>query len=274
MKNLCLFLFLLSFKGFAFTLNTNINANFDSDEVKIWVTSNSTCSNAGISNYDLLDMAVDSVSKFWNRVPTSSLRIKKGGILQTSDSKFLTGILCVTDSSATCDDSTRIPAVNDIVIACNSDTTKNFLSDNYYALTIPNNFSGKKIKGSMIIINDSAGTRFNQLSRTEMINILGHEIGHAVGLGHTDDTAALMYHTDFSQRNRLGQDDIDGITYLHPNKLNGCSGIFGGLALKGQDPPDYRKFLFLFSIGILVSYLLFRIPKFFTYLLSRSRQFA
>lgn len=243
--------------SFAFTLNTNIDANFDKKEVKVYVTSNSTCTNAGVSAESLLDMAEDAAEKFWNRVPTSYLRIRRGGILQTTDSKFLTGKLCVTDSQAVCDSSTSIPAVDDIVIACNSNTTDNFKSSSYYALSIPNNFSSKKIKGSVIIINDSSNTVFNTLSRSEMVNIIGHEMGHAIGLGHTDDSAALMYHTEFSSRHRLGQDDIDGVTYLYPNKLNGltdCSGIFAGTINSDTNTPPnnlgLNNFFLAFLLGV------------------------
>jgi hypothetical protein len=250
-----LFIFFISINSYAFTLNTNIDAGFEKREVKIWVTSNSTCTNAGVTALDLLDMANEASEKFWNRVPTSYLRMKSGGILQTTDAKYLTGELCVTDSTAICNSATSIPAANDIVIACNSNITDNFKSSSYLALSIPNNFSGNKISGSIIIINDSSNSVFNTLSRDEMVNVLGHEIGHAVGLGHTDDDAALMYHTDFSKRHRLGQDDIDGITYLYSNKLHGltdCSGIFGTIDETRNPRPSQFNFLLTFLSGILI----------------------
>jgi hypothetical protein len=252
-----LLIFLLSLNAFAFTLNTNIDANFDSKVVKIWVTSNSTCTNAGITANALLDIAVEASDKFWNRVPTSYLKIESGGILQTTDTKYLTGKLCVTDSVSVCDPSTSIPAANDIVIACNSNTADNFKSSSYYALTLPNNFSGSNISGSMIIVNDSSNSAFSTLSRDEMINVIGHEIGHAVGLGHTDDKAALMYHTDFSKRYRLGQDDVDGITYLYSNKLSGladCSGIFGTIDTIDKKNQSPLSFSFTLLAGILLAF--------------------
>jgi len=248
-------LLLISINSYAFTLNTNIDANFDSKEVKIWVTSNSTCTSAGVTAQTILDMAVDAADKFWNRVPTSYLRIKSGGILQTTESKYLTGRLCVTDSVSVCDPTTSIPAADDIVIACNSNIADNFKSSSYYALTLPNNFSGKKIAGSVIIINDSSNSVFSTLSTDEMINVLGHEIGHAVGLGHTDDKAALMYHTEFSSRHRLGQDDVDGITYLYSNKLHGladCSGVFGTIDEVNNSKQSPLSFSLTFLAGILL----------------------
>lgn len=242
-----LFFLLISFNSYAFTLNTNVNAHFDKEEVKIYVTSNSSCTNAGVTNTQLLDMAAQAADKFWNKVSTSHLRIKKGGVLQTSDTKYLSGILCVTDSDTSCDPNTSVPKATDILIACNSDTTKNFPSASYYALTVPNNFSNKKITGSVILINDSANSTFSTLSSEEMVNVLGHELGHAVGLGHTSDKAALMYYSQFSQRHRLAQDDIDGISFLYPNKLHGCSSIFGTIAVISDDDstPPNGTFTFL-----------------------------
>lgn len=257
-------LFLLfSLNSYAFTLNTNVNAHFDKEEVRIYVTSNSTCTNAGVSNTQLLNLAVRAADKFWNKVSTSHLRIKKGGILQTTDSKYISGILCVTDSDTSCDSSTSVPEATDILIACNSDTTKNFPSASYYALTVPNNFANKKIKGSVILINDSANSTFSSLSSEEMVNVLGHELGHAVGLGHTPDKAALMYYSEFSQRHRLGQDDIDGISFLYPNKLHGCNTIFGTINTDSKDDsnPPNGPFTFLsqliFSMLAVISLLIF-----------------
>lgn len=277
MKTSLLLFFIITVNAHAFTLNTNIDANFDKEEVKLYVTSNSTCTNAGISAQELLDIAMDAANKFWNKVPTSYLRIKEGGILKTTDSKFISGILCVTDSETSCDPATSVPAVTDIVVACNTDTTKNFTSGVYYALTVPNNFSSKKIKGSVVLINDSSNTTFHTLSRDEMVNVLGHELGHAVGLGHTSDKAALMYYTQFSQRYRLGQDDLDGITYLYPNKLNGCSGLFGTIStLNKNDDDDFLggsfSFLYQLIFGMLAITGAFIFTKKFTHLLLSRRQ--
>jgi hypothetical protein len=248
-----LLFFLLSSNAFAFTLNTNINAAFSSNKVKIYVSENSSCTNAGVSKEELLSIAVEGGQKFWNRVPSSNLELSRGGIYSTSDSKFLTGVLCVEDSVTSCNPSTTIPAVTEIVIACNSNTTDNFTFSGMYALTLPNNISNKSIKGAVILVNDSASTPFSSLSREEMINVMAHEIGHAIGIGHSKKAANLMYSTYYPNRHSLGQDDIDAVTYLYPNKLDGCSGIFGTVALLGDDdqsPPFLWTLIIGLSIGI------------------------
>ncbi|KAL2238586.1 UNVERIFIED_CONTAM: Metalloendoproteinase 1 [Sesamum indicum] len=45
-----------------------------------------------------------------------------------------------------------------------------------------------------------------------------HELGHILGLGHTNDVRAIMYpNMDPGVRKVLGQDDMDGIKALYPN---------------------------------------------------------
>ncbi len=267
-------LFLPTNNAHAFRLITNTGAGFNSKSVKIFVTSNSSCSNAGITNTELLNIAVDGANNFWNKVPTSNLRIKRGGILQTSDTKFLTEKLCASDSVTTCDPSTSVPTVTNIVIACNSNTTDNFPSSDYLALSGPNNVSGGSIRGSVVLINDTASSLFKNLSRAEKESVLAHEIGHAVGLGHSNKNYALMYYQNSDKLFRLSQDDIDGISYLYPNRLDGCSGIFGGTissdTTNSIDPNDsgnsplQLNYLLTMLIGLSIGYLLLIIAKFFT----------
>lgn len=239
-----LLLFMISVKSFAFTLNTNIDAHFKSNDVKIWITQNSSCSNIGFSNSQILDMAIKGAQKFWNRVPSSNLNLIKGGVLATTDSKFITGQLCVNDSDTFCDETISVPSVNDIVIACNTNDSENFTSENIFALSIPSKVSDGFIKGSIILLNDTASTKLRDFSKDELINILAHELGHAIGIGHSFDSSALMYSYYKTNRNRLGEDDIDALTYLYPNKLGGCAAIVGSI--------DYNNFLINFLGGFLL----------------------
>jgi hypothetical protein len=276
------FLFVLySTQVSAFYLITNTGAAFSSKEVKLYVTSNSTCANAGVTNTELLDIAVDGVKKFWNRVPTANLKITRGGVLQTTNTKYLTEKLCATDSNTTCPEATSVPTRNDIVIACNDNAT-NFPSSSYLALSAPTSISGNKIKGSVILINNTLTSTFNTLSRSEMVSVLAHEAGHAIGLGHTDKAHALMHSKNSDTKNRLAQDDIRGISYLYPNKLDGCAGIFGTINL--QSPPNNKgkvllnKYLQKFSLslilGLSIGILMFSFFKFISLTGARTRQIA
>ena len=272
-----LFALIFVHNSFAFTLNNNIDAGFSDNKITIRVTANSTCNNAGVSKEELLEIAEDAANKFWNRVPTSNLHLSKGSFYATSDDKFLTGILCITDSVTSCDSSAAVPPVNDIVIACNSNTSDNFTSSGIYAITLPNNIANKKIKGSVILINDTADTPFSALSREEMVNVIAHELGHAVGIGHSQKSQSLMSSDFYPSRDRLGQDDIDAVTYLYPNKLDGCTGLFATIALSNSsndqgNPSGNISFVFTLLIGLSIGLLMIFLVKNFTNLLFFRRQ--
>lgn len=71
----------------------------------------------------------------------------------------------------------------------------------------------------------------SQLPLSYYQGILAHELGHCVGLGHTPDTTALMYHT-YHNQNVPQADDIAGI----------CS-HYGGCGLPVPTPtPSVRRY--------------------------------
>ncbi len=238
MKAILFILIIMISSAHAYTLNNNFGASFKDNKVKVSVERNTTCANAGVTVYDLQEMIGPAIDDFWNRVPTSSLRLSNGGFSDTI-TNINTGRLCApTDDKCITDaGGTVIAPVTDIVIACNN-LAANFGSPNVLAVTVPNNFSGKSIKGAVILINDSS-TIFNDLSRADRIGVISHEIGHAIGLGHSDVKASLMYYRTQDQRKSLGEDDIRGVSYLYPIKLDGF-GLLGGcgtIQKDGQEPP-------------------------------------
>lgn len=256
MKFLLLFIF-ISTTAQAYTLNNNFGATFKSRKVKVYVTSTTTCANAGLTPYELSDLVNPAIKNFWNTVPTSSLELVNGGILDVgSDTSYNSNLLCsFTDPTCT---GSVIPAVKDIIIACNDNTT-NFDSNNILAVTIPNNFKGRFINGSVILINDRNNSAFARLDQKKRISVIAHEIGHAIGLGHSGDKAALMFFETIGTRNYLGQDDIDGVSALYPVTFDGC-GLFKGSIdhMKGPLPPKGKGpseeyFWTLVSLGFLGS---------------------
>lgn len=266
-------IFLLSFfitlNTFAFTINNSAGARFENDQIYVDVADNTTCSNAGVSPNDLLDMAQEGVDKFWNTIPTSRLNINRG-ILKTVDTNFLTGLLCENPSRC---NGTPVPVVGEnILIVCNSNPN-NYLSGASFnpgilGVTLPINISNRDLKGSVIIINNASGSLFRSLPREEMISVLAHEIGHAIGLGHSEKSANLMYYETHKDRRRLGRDDIDGLTFLYPKKegpMKMLKGSCGTIALVGDDEdgggPNSLNFLITLGLGFLLSLLFYRVCK-------------
>lgn len=252
---------LFSLTAQSWTLNNNFGASFEDSKVNVFVDAGTVCPTNGLTPNELQSLIAPAVNNFWNEVPTSSLRLEAAGFA-ASVSTMNEGRLCsptddecITAGTAAGNSNPArglIPAVTDIVIACNSNAL-NFGGGNVLAVTIPNRFSGRKIKGAVILINETS-TSFGNLSRSDQIAVIAHEIGHAIGLGHSKDTAALMYYRTVNLRNNLGQDDVDGVSFLYPMRgdLYGLSdeGILGGCGTISTDlkPPGTPPALITGSI--------------------------
>jgi len=240
-----LLLILFSSQLMAYTFNNNFGASFKDNDVKVMIAGDTTCLNAGLEIYELEDLIGPAIDKFWNRVPTSALRLSFGGYTDTINN-INDGKLCAPTDNNCIDTATvgLIEPVEEIVIACNTHLA-NFGSGNVLAVTIPNKFSGKDIVGSVILINNDPSNVFKNLSKTDQIGVIAHEIGHAIGLGHTDDKAAMMYYRTVDLRRALGEDDMRGVSYLYPMKLDGF-GLLGGCATieeNKKQPPSGGSFL-------------------------------
>ena len=258
-------LLLISFSAEAYTLNNNFGAAFKKNKVRVSVTSTTVCNEAGLTIQELESLIGPAINDFWNTVPTSALELKNGGIVDVGgDTSYNSNRLCsFTDSACT---GTVIPPVKDIVIACN-DNVDNFEATNILAVTIPNNFKGRHINGSVILINNRVGSSFADLSTKERISVIAHEIGHAIGLGHSGDSAALMYYKTIGKRDYMGQDDIDGVSALYPVTFDGC-GLFKGSIdeMKGPLPPKGKgpseeNFWVLVALGFIGSISLAKLFK-------------
>ncbi|MCE3014094.1 MAG: M57 family metalloprotease [Proteobacteria bacterium] len=202
-------LILLPTLAHAFTLNNSIGARYKEDKVQVRAGLNSNCVNVDMQEVaGLIDAAIKD---FWNTVPTSRLQLEDGGSFSVADT-FVNNELCLIGGAC---GGAAIPAVTDIVITCNSNATNFPGGSNLLALTLPTVISGKDIKGSVVIINEGS-TTFKNLNTNQKISVISHEIGHAIGLGHSDDRSSLMFFSVVPVRNDLGRDDIDGVTYLYP----------------------------------------------------------
>lgn len=268
MKYLLTLTLLLSFShSYAWTLNNNFGASFKDNNVKVLVDDGTVCPTNNITVDELQSLIKPAVDNFWNEVPTSNLYLDAAGF-SANIFTMNEGRLC-SPTDQDCIDAANtaggsdpakglIPAVNNIIIACNSNPL-NFGSSNVLAVTIPNKFSGKKIKGAIILINE-ASSSFGDLSRADQIAVISHEIGHAIGLGHSKDTSALMYYRTVNLRSNLGQDDVNGLSYLYPmhGDLFGLSddGLLGGCGTidTGKNPPGGPMSM---TLGLTLGFMIF-----------------
>jgi len=212
---LLLFAQLFSSKLFSFTFNNNVTLAFNQKNVAVHLAQG-FCQNLNLSDDQLMSLIEEAIDDYWNTVPTSKL-ILVIGQKKSLSSSYYSDPLCSSGTSNRCTPNVTIKVDNDIVVSCNTNST-NFPSPAILASSMPNNFSGNTIYGSLVLINDTASNGFKSRNREQQKAIIAHEIGHAIGLGHSPVKDSLMYYSDVNYRTRLGLDDIDGVTYLYPKE--------------------------------------------------------
>lgn len=205
---------LTSKSAYSFTLSTSNGAAFDIDggkEVVINVEDGGGSCDLGLTPNELLDLSVDAANKFWNRAPTSGLKITRGTVVDVAN--FHSDDLCSPDSP--CSPTNTFKHSHQLLIGCNENTS-NFPSNVILGLTVPTQLNGKKIQSAAVLLNGRPGSAFLTMTYDNQRAVVAHEMGHALGLGHSPVTDSLMYYQSVPTRESLGEDDIDGITYLYP----------------------------------------------------------
>lgn len=206
--------------AFGFTLNR------ESGELKGWVNGkvifhlqSQQCPPSLLKD-QLIEIIQNAIAP-WTQIATSNLKIELGSDSEQSLAQvikdFAPGepiIFCDPDlSSHIGGESNKIPAV-----------TLGPLIESVQ----------KQILFSAILMNVESNKSSNiiNLSSASLEVILAHEIGHVLGLGHSQDPKALMYFNLSGKKSTaLSQDDMNGASYLYPAQEPfltsplGCSNI-------------------------------------------------
>ena len=233
-----LLLLLISFNAHGFTLLLRNPARYP-NEITIR-TSDADCSNAGLTAQGLREFVERAVDDYWNSVPTSRAKFKLGPSITIPASSTTTQMIA-------------LGSVGEIIVGC---------SDN--ATTFPS--VSTLAKGGMltseaigvVAINDIVSTRFGTADELTRVSTFAHELGHAIGIGHSRVEYSLMYYAAVTGivNKYLTEDDADAITYLYPSdkELAGLGGACGSIDLgDDDDKKGPGSFVLTLLLGFLIT---------------------
>ncbi len=173
------------------------------------------CSLPESTLYDIIDHSINA----WNSLPTTDLVLSRS-----------------PDVSTTTYDQLNLGTATDApVILCDTEMTAHGMQgDNIPASTVKimlNAAGNISYAGILLNAESGAAANLDQLTTGETEVTLTHEIGHALGLGHSSQAQALMYYSiDGKTKATVTEDDMDGINHLYPrnefaNGQFGCSAV-------------------------------------------------
>jgi hypothetical protein len=234
---LCAGLSLTCFGAEAFTLNSSSDSG-----LKGWSDHNVTFHLNPANCPSNIDGILTDAMSAWNNVPTSDVVVSRGG-----------------DTTTTYADLNGNTFHDIPVIICDTNfSADSGLGGNGIAgvakVGVPP--SGGNISFAFLLVNVETGSTGNvaNADSTLVKIVLAHEMGHVLGLGHSQDTKALMYYNASAKTSfTLAQDDVDGITYLYPrNELGkqfmGCGSVANRLFPPRPPRPPLVILFFLLPV--------------------------
>jgi hypothetical protein len=218
----------------AFTITTSNFLKFAKPEITINVA-NVDCANAGMTASQLLDRAMEAADLYWNTVATSALELKRGSLVAAN---LLTDVSLIASKGET----------GTILIGCNNAHASFAGASTTVGLGQISDSGG--VRG-IVLINDQ-NTSVATTNSLTVLALIAHEMGHAIGLGHSEDPIALMYFSlGGKTQERLTQDDWDGATYLYPHdSAPGSCGTIG--FTDGNGGPGGKQLPFSLMLLVLL----------------------
>lgn len=173
--------------------------------------------------------AIDRALAIWNSVPTSSLRLSRGA-----------------DSTQTPAELKARTATDVPLIVCDASFTASNWGTGVTASVVPAIgliYGSNPIRGGGLALNveSGAGANVSNYDSERLAIFIAHEMGHVLGLGHSGESTALMYFNASSKQTlALGDDDVDGLTYLYGrDELFRGDPLFGACGSVSIDPGRY-----------------------------------
>lgn len=200
----------------AFTLSGNDGSaqGWAETEVKFLVNT-SNCP----ASVDVVSLVQEAI-KVWNNVPTSRIKLSYGGATTSTTDSNPPTVYCTTN---------MVPFAG----AGSNDSVAGVGRGNRQVI-------GGPIVSGLLIVNASGGQSSveNQPDTARKV-VMAHEMGHVLGIGHSQDAAALMWYDASAKTNfSLAQDDVDAVTYLYPRNELGQDQLMGcGLTKSTSAPP-------------------------------------
>lgn len=110
--------------------------------------------------------------------------------------------------------------------------------DDLLAMALTWNIDGGEIIAMDIVVNEDHAWTTQDGQGYDLQNALTHEVGHAIGLAHTQDDLATMFGSssmDDREKRDLAEDDEQALRFLYSGRLTGptefgCSSIGGAPA--------------------------------------------
>ena len=236
------------FDAYAFTFNNSKEARFKDAKINVYIADHS-CDQISLNTSELVALTKKAADLYWNTINTSSLHLEVKGSKTFNDAFKTEGVCSSFTGSGACVINQNMLPTDGIVISCNNSAAGNGFNSSILGVSLPNNTDGSSIIASVVLLNDTSETRFNTLDEQAQIAVIAHEIGHAIGFGHSSVEDSLMYFSTVEKRVTLGQDDRDAASYLYPpeSSLVNCANVS-----VNNDIRHYYQFFFGLALGFIL----------------------